>query len=118
MWQSDLGRVAAPAQPSLLELALGDHAPVVVEQRVDLLAVDDGGLVDEVAQDAVEKPFAAAVRLDAGGHQAGAIAEAVGHRNLVAEGKGIVVRARKLIARLVGKGTGREREWQLWKKPG
>src|SRR3546814_18332462 len=32
MWQSDLGRVAAPAQPSLLELALGDHALVVVEQ--------------------------------------------------------------------------------------
>src|SRR3546814_19475788 len=49
MWQSDLGRVAAPAQPSLLELALGDHALVVVEQRVDLLAVDDVGLVDEVA---------------------------------------------------------------------
>src|SRR3546814_21061418 len=40
MWQSDLGRVAAPAQPSLLELALGDHALVVVEQLVDLLAVD------------------------------------------------------------------------------
>src|SRR3546814_1472290 len=34
MWQSDLGRVAAPAPPSLLELALGDHALVVVEQRV------------------------------------------------------------------------------------
>src|SRR3546814_14437032 len=99
MWQSDRGRVAAPAQPSLLELALGDHALVVVEQRVDLLAVDDGGLVDEVAQEAVETPFAAAVRLDAGGHQAGDVAEAVEQRILVAEGQGIVDIVRKLIDR-------------------
>src|SRR3546814_2109389 len=97
MRQADLGRVAAPAQPALLELALGDHALVVVEQRVDLLAVDDGGLVDEVAQEADETRFAAAVRLDAGGHQAGDVAEAVEQRILVAEGQGIVDLVRTLL---------------------
>src|SRR3546814_11485372 len=74
MWQSDLGRVAAPAQPSLLELALGYHSPVVVEQRVDLLAVDDGGLVDEVAQVSVQRHFADAVGLAPRGRQPGTVA--------------------------------------------
>src|SRR3546814_13040867 len=76
MWQSDLGRVAAPAQPSLLELALGDHALVVVEKRVDLIEVDDGGLVAEVAQQAVEEHFAGAGGFDAGGTPDAAVAEA------------------------------------------